>query len=49
MKKRLKRVLDRLRTATSERFRKPTSVRGGLQSPQRMHGLSTSMRTRPVR
>ena len=35
MRKSLKRLLDRLRAATSERFRKPTSVRGGLQTPQR--------------
>jgi hypothetical protein len=35
MRKSLKRVLDRLRAATNEKFRKPTSVRGGLQTPQR--------------
>jgi len=49
MRKSLKRVLDRLRTATSERFRKPTSVRGGLQSPQRMQALSAPVRRRPAR
>ena len=45
----LKRVLDRLRTATGERFGKPTSVRGGLQVPQRMQALSASTRPRPAR
>jgi hypothetical protein len=49
MRKSLKRVLDRLRTATSGRVRKPTLVRGGLQLPQRMQPLSASMRTRPAR
>jgi hypothetical protein len=42
MKKRLKRVLDRLRAKTSEAFRTRTSVRGGLQEPQRMHGRGSS-------
>ena len=36
MRTSLKRVLDRLRATTNERFRVPTSVRGGLQQPQRM-------------
>ncbi|HVN61677.1 MAG TPA: hypothetical protein VMT59_10455 [Gaiellaceae bacterium] len=36
MKKGLKRVIDRLRTAANGRFRISTSVRGGLQQPQRM-------------
>lgn len=49
MRKSLKRVLDRLRTATSERVGKATSVRGGLQVPQRMQVLSASTRTRPAR
>jgi hypothetical protein len=48
MRKSLKRVLDRLRTAAG-RLGKPTSVRGGLQSPQRMQALSPSTRRRPVR
>jgi hypothetical protein len=48
MRKRLKRVLDRLRTAASERVGKATSVRGGLQVPQRMQALA-STRTRPAR
>jgi hypothetical protein len=39
MRKTLKRVLDRLRTATGGKFRKPTSVRGGLQEPQQMTRL----------
>jgi hypothetical protein len=49
MRKSLKRVLDRLRSATGERFRKRTSVRGGLQAPQRMQALSASTRTRSAR
>jgi len=36
MRKSLKRVLDRLRAATNGTFRTRTSVRGGLQEPQRM-------------
>jgi len=48
MRKGLKRVLDRLRTAAG-RLGKPTSVRGGLQEPQRMQALSASTRTRPAR
>jgi len=36
MKKSLQRVLERLRKATKERFGRPSSIRGGLQSPQRM-------------
>jgi hypothetical protein len=48
MRKGLKRVLDRLRTAAG-RLGKPTSVRGGLQVPQRMQALSASTRTRPAR
>jgi hypothetical protein len=49
MKKSLKQVLDRLRTAASERVGKATSVRGGLQVPQRMQALGASTRTRPAR
>jgi hypothetical protein len=49
MRKSLKRVLDRLRTAAGGRLRKPTSVRGGLQLPQRMQALSASTRTPPAR
>jgi len=49
MRKSLKRVLDRLRTAAGGRVRKPTSVRGGLQVPQRMQELCASMRTPPAR
>ena len=36
MRKSLRRILERLRTATNGRFRGPTTVRGGLQEPQRM-------------
>ena len=39
MKQSLKQLLDRLRTATNGRFRKPTSIRGGLQQPQRVQAL----------
>jgi hypothetical protein len=46
MKKTLKRILDRLRTATNGRSRKPTSARGGLQLPQRMQPLEAPARTR---
>jgi hypothetical protein len=49
MRKTLKRVLARLRTATNGKFRKPMSVRDGLQVPQRMQALSPSARTRPAR
>jgi hypothetical protein len=49
MRKSLKRVLDRLRIATGERFRTWTSVRGGLQAPQRMQALSASARTLSAR
>ena len=49
MRKRLKQVLDRLRTAASERVGKATSVRGGLQVPQRMQALGASTRTQPAR
>ena len=45
MRKTLKRALDRLRTATNGRFRKPTSVRDGLQVPQRLQALSVPART----
>ena len=45
MRKTLKRMLDRLRTATNGRFRKPTSVRDGLQVPQRLQALSVPART----
>ena len=45
--KSLKRVLKRLRAAINGRFRQPTSVRGGLQQPQRVQALPASARTRP--
>jgi hypothetical protein len=44
MKKALRRVLDRLRTATNGKFRSPTSVRGGLQEPQRMQPVPVPAR-----
>jgi hypothetical protein len=46
MRKSLRRVLDRLRTATNGRFRKEASIRGGLQQPQRMQALLVTPRTR---
>lgn len=49
MRKSLKRVLERLRNATSGKVGKPTSVRGGLQVPQKMQALGASTRTRPRR
>jgi hypothetical protein len=49
MRKSLKRVLDRLRTVTNGRFRKPTVIRDALQAPQRMQALGSSTRTRLVR
>jgi hypothetical protein len=42
MRKQLKRVLDRVRAKTNEVLRTRTSVRGGLQEPQRMHGRGSS-------
>jgi hypothetical protein len=42
MRKRLKRVLDRLRARTSDTHREKTSARDGLQEPQRMHGHGRS-------
>ena len=47
MRKSLKRVLDRLRTATNGMLRKPTSVRGGLQEPQRLQAQPAWLDTRP--
>lgn len=47
MKKALKGILDRLRTATNGRFRKPTSPREGLQLPQRLQALGVPVRHRP--
>jgi len=40
-RKSLKRVLDLLREKTGAAFREKTSVRGGLQEPQRMQAIST--------
>ncbi len=47
MRKSLRRVLDRLRAATNGTFGKRTSVRGGLQEPQRMNLLPAAVRVRP--
>jgi hypothetical protein len=49
MKKSLRRILDRLRTATNGKFRLPTSVRGGLQEPQRMQPVLVPARSWPRR
>jgi hypothetical protein len=40
VKKRLRRVLERLRTATNGTFGKRTHVRGNLTEPQRMSAHS---------
>jgi hypothetical protein len=45
MRKRLRRVLERLRAGTAGRLRIPTSVRGGLQEPQRMQPVVVPART----
>jgi len=44
MMKRLKRVLDRLRAKTNGARRDRSSVRGGLQEPQRMQVLAAQTR-----
>ncbi len=44
MRKSLQRILDRLRTVTNGRFRKPTAARDGLQEPQRLQPLSVPAR-----
>jgi hypothetical protein len=41
IRKRLKRVLDRLRARTSDVFRERTSTRVGLQEPQQMRGRAS--------
>jgi hypothetical protein len=46
MKKSLKRLLARLRTATGGEFRKPSSARRGLQEPQRMQAVPVRARPR---
>jgi hypothetical protein len=45
MKKTLRRVLDRLRGATNGKFRSPSSVRGGLQEPQRLQPVTVPARS----
>jgi hypothetical protein len=47
MRKSLKRVLDRLRSLGNSGERKGTSVRGGLQEPQRIEGHPAPVRVRP--
>lgn len=47
MRKTLKRVLDRLRTATNGMFGKRTATRDGLQEPQRLQALPVPARARP--
>ena len=42
IRKQMKRVLARLRARTSDPRREKTSVRGGLQEPQRMHAHGRS-------
>jgi hypothetical protein len=45
MKKSLRRVLERLRAATSGTFGKRTHVRGSLQQPQRMQPTLVPVRS----
>ena len=47
MKKSLKRVLDRLRSTINGGYRKDTSIRTGLQQPQRMQPIP--VRTAPIK
>jgi hypothetical protein len=47
MRKSLKRVLDRLRTATNGMLGKPTATRDGLQEPQQLQVLPVPTRARP--
>jgi hypothetical protein len=47
MRNNLKRAIDRLSTATNGTLRKPTSVRGGLEQPQRMQAQPAWVETRP--
>jgi len=46
MRKSLKRLLGRLRTATGTRLGKGAAIRSGLQEPQRMQPLLAPARTR---
>jgi hypothetical protein len=43
----MKRVLDRLRTATNGIFGKRTTARDGLQEPQQLQALPVPVRVRP--
>jgi hypothetical protein len=47
MRKSVKRVLDRLRTATNGILGKRTAARGGLQEPQQLQALPVPARVRP--
>jgi hypothetical protein len=46
MRKSLRRVLDRLRSAAKGSLQKGTSIRAGLQAPQRIEALPASVRVR---
>jgi len=46
MRKSLRQVLDRLRSATTGRWHKQTSIRGGLQQPQRFEAIPVRARVR---
>jgi len=46
MRKSLRRVLDRLRSAAAGRRHKETSIRGGLQQPQRLDTVPVPARVR---
>jgi hypothetical protein len=47
MRKKVRRALDRLRGLTNGWLRGETSVRGGLQQPQRLQALLVPARIRP--
>jgi hypothetical protein len=47
MRKALKHLLDRLRTATSGTVRKRTATRAGVQEPQQLRVLPVPARARP--
>jgi len=47
MRMSLRRVLDRLRSLGSRGRQRGTSVRGGLQEPQRIEGHPAPVRVRP--
>jgi hypothetical protein len=45
MRKSLRRVLERLRAASDGRFQRRTSIRGGVEQPQRMQMLLAPARS----